>query len=240
MIDVHCHLLPGIDDGPKSPEESLSLARYAVEHGITKSVVTPHIHVGRYQNARESITQACDEFRRALEENRIPLEIGFAAEVRIGIEIIPMIESGSIPFLGKHNGLDVLLLEFPHSHVPPGSDKLINWLFQHNICPLIAHPERNKGIMSNYQKIEPLIELGCILQVTAGSVTGQFGKEAMHCAEFLLRKGYVTLLASDAHNLKHRPPRLDDGRDAAARIVGEALAREMVQDRPLAIITGMN
>ncbi len=236
MIDIHCHLLPGIDDGPKTLEQAMDLARAAVANGITHSVVTPHIHPGRYANTAASIQQTLNRFQRALREHGIPLQLGYAAEVRLSVEILSMVENGEIPFYGESEGFQVLLLEFPHSHIPVGSDNLVRWLLDRKIRPLVAHPERNKDIMRKFDKVLPFIEMGCLFQLTAGSVAGDFGGPAQSTARALLEQGCVTLLASDAHNVDRRPPRLDHGRDAAAEIVGDTLAARLVYERPLALV----
>lgn len=236
MIDIHCHLLPGIDDGPNTLDKALELARIAVDNGITHSVLTPHIHPGRWENSRAIIAEACDFFQTALDVNDIPLKLGFAAEVRLSHEVLELVEGEQIPFYGQVDGYNILLLELPHSHVPPGSDNLVEWLMNRNIRPMIAHPERNKGIMRDIDKIKPFIDLGCLFQVTAGSVAGQFGDNAQDIARQLLQMGCVTLLASDAHNAGARPPRLDHGRDAAAELVGEAEAQAMVTERPWSLV----
>ncbi|MAM69592.1 MAG: capsular biosynthesis protein [Gammaproteobacteria bacterium] len=236
MIDLHCHLLPGIDDGPDTLEQALELARIAVANGITHSVLTPHIHPGRYENDAASIQAELKTFRAALEAENIPLQLGFAGEVRLSAEIPMMIEQGQIPFYGELDGYHVFLLELPHSHVPPGSDKLVEWLLQRNIRPMIAHPERNKDIMRKPDKIQPFIELDCLFQLTAGSVAGDFGEAAQNTARLILETGKVSVLASDAHNALYRPPRLDHGRDAAAEIVGSDAAHELVFDRPRQLI----
>lgn len=235
MIDVHCHLLPGIDDGPETLEQSLALASIAVADGIQKSIVTPHIHPGRYENERHRITREVAAFRQALDAHHIPLEIGFAAEVRIGPEIMPMLEERVIPFLGKLEGDDILLLEMPHSHIPVGSEKFTAWCLERNIRPLIAHPERNRDVMRSLDKLAPFVEQGCLLQLTAQSVAGGFGDRAHERAIEMLERGWVSVLGSDAHNEQYRPPVLSAGRDAAAAIVGEASARAMVEDLPAAI-----
>ena len=238
MIDLHCHLLPGIDDGPETLEQAVELARIAVANGITHSVVTPHIHPGRYENEAASIKQNLELFRQAVVNEGIPLQLGFAGEVRLGIEVLAMVEAGQIPFYGEYRGKNVLLLELPHSHVPPGSDKLVKWLLDQNILPMIAHPERNKDIMRKLDKIEPFIEMGCLFQLTASSIAGLFGDSALETAQALLEKGCITILASDAHNAQHRPPQLDHGRDAAAEIVGAEIAEAMVTSRPAELVKG--
>ncbi|MEP5764904.1 MAG: CpsB/CapC family capsule biosynthesis tyrosine phosphatase [Halieaceae bacterium] len=235
MIDLHCHLLPGIDDGPATPEQALELAALAVANGITHATVTPHVHPGRYENTTASITAVLEAFRAGLAEHNIGLQLGMAGEVRISPEILIMVEQGLVPFLGQWQGKQVMLLELPHSHVPPGSDKLVQWLLDRNIQPMIAHPERNKDVMRDLDKITPFVELGCLFQLTAMSVAGRFGEAAEHRALDLLEMGVVTIIASDAHNVKHRPPDLEPGRAAAARIVGEEESWRLVRERPLQI-----
>jgi len=236
MIDIHCHLLPGIDDGPDTMAQAIALARCAIENGITHSVVTPHIHPGRYQNDRLKIQASYLAFKEALAVENIPLQLGFAAEVRLSPEIPELLSEESIPFYGEVKGEKIMLLELPHSHVPPGSDRLVEWLIKNGVRPLIAHPERNKGIMANPKKIDVFRQLGCLFQVTAGSVAGNFGKLAQQCANLFLEQGLVTVLASDAHNIKYRPPKLNDGRDAAARIIGVEAAQNLVVDTPLSLV----
>ena len=238
MIDLHCHLLPGIDDGPETLEQALELARIAVANGITHSVVTPHIHPGRYENDRVSIEASLAAFRGAIEEAGIPLQLGYAGEVRLGAEVLMMVLQGQVPFYGEKDGKKVFLLELPHSHVPPGSDKLIRWLLDQDILPMIAHPERNKYIMRKLDKIQPFVEMGCLFQLTASSIAGLFGDQALDTARALLEKGCITILASDAHNATHRPPQLAHGRDAAAEIVGIEMAEAMVTSRPGELVRG--
>lgn len=237
MIDIHCHMLPGVDDGPTSMDESLALAKKAVESGITHSILTPHIHPGRWDNEALSIREAVEMFKKALADHSIPLKVGMSGEVRVSIEALQMVASHQVPFLGKWGENYVVLLEMPHSHIPMGVLQMIQWLMQRNIRPLIAHPERNKDILRRVDKIQPLIDAGCLFQVTSGSIAGRFGSTARDRACQLLEMGVVTVLATDAHNLKRRPPRLNEGRDAAALIVGEPLANRLVVDNPWKMVS---
>ena len=236
MIDLHCHLLPGIDDGAKTIQDSLELARLAVNNGITHVITTPHIQPGVYENDRETIAAAFQAFTAALGEENIPLKTGMAAEVRISTEMIPMLAEERIPFLGEHGGYKVMLLEFPHSHIIPGTDKLIEYLLQRKIKPMIVHPERNREIMRHPDRIRPFVEMGCLLQVTAGSIAGNFGVEVCKRAVEMLSNGWVEVLASDAHNIAYRPPELEPGRQAAATVVGEEASWKLVRDNPAAIL----
>lgn len=236
MIDIHCHLIPGIDDGPSELSESLTLARQAVQDGVTHAIVTPHIHFGRWENTKRGIRAAVSQFRLDLAEAKVPLTIGFAAEVRICTELLTMIPENEIPYLGTWEGKKVLLLEMPHSRIVPGTDKIVKWLMEKGVHTMIAHPERNKDVMRDFTKLTPLIDLGCLFQVTAGSVAGQFGDTAKERAVALLEMGVVTVLASDAHHVNRRPFNLSEGRDAAAKIIGSQKANELVYDNPLRIV----
>ncbi len=128
MIDIHCHMLPGIDDGAGDMHEALAMARAAYENGIRFSIVTPHIHPGRYENSVQTISSSLAQFKIALSKAGIPLKLGMAAEVRLSPEILPMLERDQIPFLGVLDGYRIMLLEFPHSHIPPGADRLVEKL----------------------------------------------------------------------------------------------------------------
>ncbi|MEE9426303.1 MAG: CpsB/CapC family capsule biosynthesis tyrosine phosphatase [Methylococcales bacterium] len=235
MFDLHCHLLPGIDDGAATMAQALDLARIAVANGITHSVMTPHIHPGRYENDIQSISTVFDQFVEELENAEIPLSIGMAAEVRISMEMVTMIADHRIPFIGELDGYSIVLLEFPHSHILPGALNLVDFLIKENIRPLIAHPERNKDIIRDLGLIQPFIDLGCLLQVTAGSLAGNFGPLAQQRGLQMLERDWVHILASDAHNLHNRPPELKPGRRAAAKIVGDEASWLLVKQRPAEI-----
>jgi len=239
MIDIHNHLLPGIDDGARTIEDSLALARVAVADGITHMVCTPHIQPGVYDNDLNSIKQVFELFQAALLEHDIALKVAMSAEVRICPEILSMLESDTLPLYVGRDGRKSMLLELPHSHVPPGTDQIIRWLQRQNIAVLIAHPERNKELMCNVRKIEALVDLGCKLQLTAGSVAGCFGERPGEVAAYILKQGWCDLLASDAHNLHHRPPQLSDGEIAAVAIIGREQACRLTGEAPLALVGGM-
>lgn len=234
MIDLHSHLLPAIDDGAADMQHALQMAAHAVSCGTTHMICTPHLHLGRYGNTAQSIAAAVREFSGALAQAGIALQVSAAAEARFDVELMMLAQRGQLPFLGEWNGRQVLLLEFPHSEVPRQAEKLTGWLLQHNIQPLIAHPERNRGLMGpgEHRKLAPFIAQGCLLQVTAGSVAGDFGLPAQILAERLLLDGQVTVMASDAHNMRHRAPDLRPGLERAAQLIGDAAARRLVEDNP--------
>jgi protein-tyrosine phosphatase len=232
MFDLHCHLLPGIDDGPQSLDDALVLARMARADGVTHAVLTPHIHPSRYDNDRLGIEQAVAQFARDLDQAGIDLAIVAGAEVRLDPLIPSLLQMQKIPFIGRLGDEDILLLELPHSHIPPGTEKLIDWMRLRKIRPLIAHPERNKAVLRKLDKIRPFVEMGCLLQLTAGAVAGLFGAPAQARAAQMLEQGWVSILASDAHDAHYRVPAMTRGRGVAAGIVGEQEARRMVFERP--------
>jgi protein-tyrosine phosphatase len=235
MIDLHCHLLPGIDDGPKSIEESLAMARHAANAGIAKIVATPHITPGRYDNSLASIQPVFETLKAAIKEHAIPVEISFAAEIRFDPVIIDMVNNDILPILGEYEGERLILLEFPHTHIPPGSEDLIRWLAEKGVRVLIAHPERNGSVLGDIGKITSLIKMGCLFQITAGALTGVFNEGPRECAVELLKRGWVSIIASDAHNIHARCPELEPARQEAAKIVGEEEASDMVISRPASI-----
>ena len=238
MIDLHCHYLPGIDDGAQTLEESLELARAAVQAGITEAVMTPHVHPGRYENTRSSIEKLCAAFQQVLRYKNIPLKVYAGGEVRISSDIMQMVEDGEIPYLGEIDGYRIMLLEFPHSHLVFGAEKLVEWLLARRIRPLIAHPERNKDVMRSVGKLKPFVEMGAMLQLTGASIAGQFGKPALQCARQIIEREWAAVVATDSHNLEHRPPNLDIAYTTLTQMGGEKLARLLTMETPSRIVAG--
>lgn len=236
MIDLHCHYLPGIDDGSQSMAESLDLARASVADGITHAAMTPHIHPGRYENIRSTVVEATRQFRLALADSAVPLEVYPAGEVRLSSDVIDLLDQDELPFLGVLDDFRILLLEFPYGLIPLGTDKLACWLLANKIRPLIAHPERNKAVMQNVERISPFVEMGCWLQVTAGSVIGEFGQAAQECASLMLDRHWVSVIATDAHNLIHRAPVMTAARNSLANLYGHEYADELTRANPARVL----
>ena len=236
MIDLHCHFLPGVDDGPEEADEALALAAIAVKNGIRVAALTPHVHPRRYPNTKTSLLKAFVKFQHLLKVNDIPLKLFLAGEVRLSIESLALFEQDEVPFLGEVDGYKIVLLEFPHEAIPVGSQQFVSKLLSMKVRPLIAHPERNKYVMDDPDRIRPYVDMGCWLQITAGSIYGAFGKQAKKVATQLLEQEMGWIIATDAHNANHRPPDLAKGRDAVADILGNRLAKRMVLDRPAKIL----
>lgn len=231
--------MPGIDDGAQSMAESLDLARASVEDGIFHAIMTPHIHPGRYENTRSTVELAVDRFREQLDLASIPLAVHAGGEVRLSSDIIDLYEQGELPYFGSYNEFQLVLLEFPYGQIPVGSEKLVNWLLARKIRPLIAHPERNKVVMQNVDMLRSFIERGCLLQLTAASITGGFGRAVQNCAKLLLDRRWATVVATDAHNLLHRPPVLSAARNFLSEHYGFEYAESLTRTMPAKLL-GIN
>jgi len=240
MIDVHCHILPGIDDGASDLTESLALLQLAVADGIQRMVATPHINPGYFDNNQTTIQQALGQLRQALFQQQIPIEIAAAAEIRVTADLMPAFEQGQLPILGHWQQQQVLLLEFPHSHIPAGSDKLVKWLMQRGVIPMIAHPERNRDVQNDPKLLAPFIRAGCLFQLTASSLLGDLGSRHQDCAHLLLAQRLFTVMASDSHNVLRRPPRLAAARDLVSQLTDETYANDLVVHHPHLITAALD
>jgi protein-tyrosine phosphatase len=236
MIDIHSHILPGVDDGARTLDESLEMLRMAVDGGVTTQVLTPHIHFGRFENQKADLQQRFDVFQEQVDEANIQINLRLGSEVRISSEIMQLVAQDAIPTLGVYNGKKTFLLEFPRIEVPVGYENLVKWLINKNYLPIIVHPERNQTFVRHPQKLNVLTDMGCPLQITASSLTGLFGEEAQHNAELLLQEGRVSAIASDCHNLKGRKPNLQEGVIAAELLVGATQTQATVASIPNQLI----
>lgn len=232
MIDLHCHYLPAVDDGCQSLDEALAALRIAKQQGITRAVITPHIHCGVWNNTASSLRQLWPEFSAAITAEEIGIELALAAEVRLEPELMRLLERGELPFVGYLSGRHVLLLELPYSHIPPGTEQLLRWLERNKVTPLIAHPERNRAVIAEPECIKPLIENGALLQLTVSAFVGEFGEAVQRTAAHLVGAGWGDVVASDAHRPLRRPPKVQAGLAALAELVGEARMRMMSQTLP--------
>lgn len=236
MIDIHCHILPGIDDGAETIEESLEMARMAVADGIRTIVATPHQQNGVYTNSAERIRQHVEQLRTALKEADIPLEILPGADVHIDVNTADKIKAGEIMTVNQTGRY--FLLEFPAHTVPPNIEKITFDLLLKNITPILTHPERIAEVQENPQRIYDLVASGVLSQITAMSLSGGFGRRAKKCAKTLVQHNLAHIIASDAHSTSSRPPILSEGVKVAGGIVGEDFATAMVTSIPQQIIKG--
>lgn len=240
MIDLHCHILPGLDDGAETPEETLALLRLAVADGIRRMVATPHINPGYFDNKPHMIEASLKKVRQLITAHQLPIEIAAAAEVRLTDQLMPALELGLLPFLGTWQGQKVLLLELPHSHVPAGTDKLLKWLARHDVIAMIAHPERNRDIQANFQCLAPLKRAGCLFQLTGSSLLGDLGARHQQCAEYMVAQRLYHVVASDCHNLDRRPPKLRAAVQSLAALTDEEYAMALSQHNPDMIVQSLH
>lgn len=210
MIDIHAHILPGVDDGARNEHEALDMLRMAVDQGVTIQYLTPHIHFGRYPNTQADLENRFKRFRDLVEANNIAVELRLGAELRIGSEMMMLARQNAIPAIAEQKGRKFFLLEFPRSDIPHGSDNLILWMINNGYMPVIVHPERNHTFIKRPDKLKQLTQLGCPVQLTASSITGKFGEDCQQFSLQLLKENKVQAIASDCHNLKGRKPDLGD------------------------------
>ena len=235
MIDLHCHLLPGIDDGAPDLETALAMARIAVDDGITVTACTPHIHPGVYDNTGEGIKAAIAALQAELDRAGIALKLVCGADAHIDGALVEGLRSGRVSRL---NDTRYFLFEPPHHVAPPRMEDVVFDVMAAGYWPLLTHPERLTWIEDHYDTVVRLADRGVLMQITAGSVEGRFGKRPTYWAERMLDEGLVHILATDAHNLRNRKPILSVARDLVAERLGEDEATAMVTTRPRAIIDG--
>jgi protein-tyrosine phosphatase len=201
MIDIHCHILPGIDDGAQSLSDSLAMAKQAVEQGIHTIVATPHHKNSRYENPQQFIIDRVKQLNEIIHLEKIDLKIIAGQEVRIYGEMIQGYEMGEILPV---NHSPYLLVEFPSNHVPRYTEKLFYELQMKGLVPVIVHPERNQEIIERPDILYTLVKKGALTQVTAASVNGDFGKKIKNLSLQLIDANLTHFIASDAHNITSR------------------------------------
>lgn len=233
MIDLHCHLLPRIDDGPEELELSLVMARMAFADGIAVTACTPHIYPGLYENTAQGIRSAIAAFRVVLASQQIALRLVEGADVHMTPDLLDGLRVGRIPTLA---GSRYFLFEPPHHVAPPRLEQTIFEAVAAGYVPVITHPERLSWIDSHFSTFTQLVRRGAWLQLTAGALTGGYGRRPRYWAERFLDEGWVHILASDAHHPRRRPPLMADAREAAARRLGSEEADRLVCVRPQGIL----
>lgn len=229
MIDIHCHILPGLDDGAASLDASLEMARMAATDGIRTIVATPHVKPPCIE--KERIVAAVVRLNRELAHGDIPLKVLAGADCSASLS----------PPDFKHytiNGGPYVLVEFPYTHIPANARDVLFGLNVNGYLPIITHPERNPSVIRNPGSLFNLLDSGVKVQITAGSLTGEFGSDVAYCARYLIKKRVVHFLATDAHSPTHRRPVLSKGLRVARKIIGKDEADKLVFTNPRAVIAG--
>jgi len=236
MIDLHCHILPGIDDGPESLRESIAMCRMAVADGISKVVCSPHHMVGKYDNNREKIIRSVRELQISIDSEHIPLTVCPGCEIRLDLNLVEKITSGDL--MTVNDSGRYIILELPGEALPQNIEEIIFSLIFAGFIPIIAHPERNEAIRRTPEILSGLIQMGSLAQLTTSSLTGRFGRSIERFSIFLLEHNLVHMLVTDAHSSRWRRPLLSRGLKRLKEIVGEQTAMMMVEATPEKVLKG--
>lgn len=237
MIDSHCHILRGLDDGPETLEESVAMCRIAYEDGIGTIVATPHFRPGNYEHPYELIRSRIEELSHALRREGMPIVILPGADVTITPELDEHLER--FAYLTINGTGKYFLAEFPGASVPPKWDVFLLGVIRKGLVPIITHPERNGWFLSHPDALEAFVREGGFVQVTAMSLTGGFGPAAREYCEYLVRHNVVHIIASDAHSSTQRLPVLSAAVRRAKKWIGEEQALKLVRDTPRAVLGGL-
>lgn len=233
MIDVHAHILSNLDDGPSDMEESVKMCRIAAEDGIQIIVATPHMLKDIYPVSRQNVVDKVDELNAILKEKGIDLTVIPGAEGAVTPDFVGRIRNGDIVTIdnrGSHVFVE-LIDYFPEKEI----EEMLRAILQEKVVPIISHPERNTTFQKDMKLLERFIEMGALSQVTAMSITGDFGSYVERCVTKMLKRGLTHFIATDAHSPLWRPPVLSKAFKRAARIMGEKRATEQVMGSGLNI-----
>lgn len=237
-VDIHCHCLPGLDDGPKTMDDAVALCRALVADGVTTAVATPH-QLGRYdrRNDGPSVREGIMRLRETLAREGVPLAVEPGADVRVDERLLDLLDAGHVLTLA--DGGKFVLLELPHeTYIDPLP--LIRLLVARGVRPIVSHPERHETVSKRPHLVVPWLKHGALLQVTAGSLAGDFGASAERCAWELLNSAAVAIVASDAHGAARRPPRMSAAIDAIERRLGHGAAGRLCVENPARILGAAN
>jgi len=231
MIDLHSHILPGVDDGAQSLDEAVTMARMAAADGIEQIVSTPH-DVG-WNLAWQHPSVGIQALQEELDRRAIKLRVLPGLEVRIDLDTPARAREGQVLTLNRSR---YLLVELPFSHYPPYVEQILFELQVSGFVPVLAHPERHSTVMRDPSLLFHLVQRGILVQVTAASIVGQFGSDIRDFTRLLLRRRLAHIIASDAHSARLRPPTLSAAVRVAARWIGVEEATAMATTVPLAIV----
>ena len=235
MIDLHHHLLPGLDDGPKDMATSIQMARFAAEDGITHVVCTPHAN-HHFAYRREQVDDLIAELTSRLAAERIPLKLGRGCDFHMTYENIT--DAREHPDRYSINGKGYLMVEIPDYGLPPQLTDTFYQLQLAGMVPVLTHPERNATLQDDHQRLEDWLRGGLLVQVTAGSLLGNMGRKAQRMTQELLDRRWVHFVATDAHNTTTRPPRLRAAYEQIADRYGPDYANLLCVSNPLNAFEG--
>lgn len=235
MIDIHCHILPYIDDGAKNMKEAIEMAKIAYEEGIAKIIATPHYIEDNGYPSQHVISQIMEELQIAIKSEGIEVEIFRGSEAYLTYNLPLLITNRKIPTI---NNTKYLLIELPMLNMPIYIDDVIYKLKLMNITPIIAHPERYRYVMKNPNLLIKYIDMGALCQINSGSIIGKFGKDIMKTAKTLIYHDMVHFVASDGHSSSIREPRLKNAYKKVIDLYGKEKSEELFNLNPQKIING--
>lgn len=224
MIDIHSHLIPNVDDGAKSPEETIELIKEAREAGITDIILTPHYIINSYEQNAETLILLKDKLQQIINSENIKVNLHIGMEVYITDNLVEILKQNKILTLA---GSKYLLMELPLNTNVQYLDMVIFKLIEDNIIPIIAHPERYKFVQEDPSKVRELIESGCLIQSNIGSILGIYGKKAKKTIKYLLKNDLINFIATDTHRKNTIYPLLEKGIKKIEKITGKEKAEEL-------------
>ncbi len=234
MVDIHCHILPGIDDGAATWEVTAQMCRLAARDGITHIVATPHCN-GVYDYDRAHFT---DMLATLSEVSGGLITFSVGCDFHLSERNVEAAMEDPRPFaLGD---TQYIMVEFDHHGIPSNAGDMLQAIISRGMVPIVTHPERNAYLMKNLDVMQQFIKMGCLSQVTANAFTGFWGPKSKRAAEKLLQKNAVHLVATDAHDLNLRPPVLSEARKRIAELTGPATANALVKHNPAAVVGGQH
>lgn len=236
MIDIHSHILPGIDDGAQDEQASIEMAKQAVAEGIKKVIATPHHKNGHYENKKESILKHVEILNEILMEESIPLTILPGQELRINGDVLTDYEADELLTL---NQTKYLFIEFPSGHVPRYAEQLLYDIQMKGLIPVIVHPERNQELITSPNMLYQFVKKGALTQVTAASVTGNFGKKIKKFSHQIIEANLTHFIASDAHNVTTRSFKMQQAYDEIQKKYGVDMMYMFMENAEL-LIEGMS
>ncbi|MFC4557948.1 tyrosine-protein phosphatase [Virgibacillus kekensis] len=233
MIDIHSHILPGLDDGAKTVTESIVMAQEAAEEGITKIVATPHHNNGTYNNFGNDIAQAVTALNGQLEKENIPVEVLEGQETRIYGDLLNDLENDKVLSLNRTSGY--VLVELPSLQVPKYTTQLLFDMQIAGYKPVIVHPERNQELLENPDKLYRIVKNGGLTQITAANLLGLRGKKIQRFTNQLIDANLTHFIASDAHGVKNRSFHMREAFTYIKKTYGNATAFNFMENSDLAI-----
>ncbi|GLB58991.1 tyrosine-protein phosphatase [Cytobacillus sp. NCCP-133] len=236
MIDIHCHILPGIDDGAKHMSETIGMAKKAVEEGIHTIIATPHHKNGKYENTKTDIIQMVREANAAIQGEGIPLKLLAGQETRIYGEYLEDYQKDELLPLAESQ---YVFIELPSGHVPRYTEQLLFDIQMKELVPIIVHPERNSELIERPDRLYQLVKKGALTQVTAGSLCGYFGKKIKSFSHQLIEANLTHFIASDAHNLKSRSFMMAEAIDLVDSKFGDDMVYLFTENAEL-LVNGRN